>query len=235
MYRALPIFIPEPIAFGQYKVQSPMCHFYIQQFVEMDVTSAPDPAEFTSKLADFHRNSVNPTGKFGYQVSTCDGRVKNEVAWKNTWPELYTQLIEGKFKLDIAANGPWPEYERAFKQIIDKVIPHLLVGLKSEGEPIKPCLIHGDLWDGNMGIRMDTGESITFDASSYYAHNEMEFGQWKLEIATHLRSDIYTRHYLQNYPAAEPVEEFDDRVRLYSLRGGINYSSGHPQSTLRIS
>ena len=44
---------------------------------------------------------------------------------------------------------------------------------------MKPSLIHADLWEGSTGTAYDTGEIILFDAGSYYAHNEMEIGDWR--------------------------------------------------------
>jgi protein-ribulosamine 3-kinase len=228
IYKTMPGFLPEPFGFGRYKVQSPAIYFYLSEFVDMDVTSPPDPAEFTSKLTQLHKKSTSPTGKFGFQVVTCDGKMAHKVDWEDNWAVFYRNLLLGVCKLDEETNGPWPELERATKQVTEKVVPRLLGNLD-----IKPCLIHGDLWEGNMGIRMDTGESTLFDAGSYFAHNEMELGHWRVEFASHFRAEVYTRHYVQNYPAAEPVHEFDDRVRLYSLKAAINYSAGHPGSFLR--
>lgn len=84
-----------------------------------------------------------------------------------------------------------------------------------------------------MGVNRETGNSLLFDAGSYFAHNEMELGHWRCEFSSVFGSELYTRHYLLNYPAAEPANEFDDRNRLYSLKGAINYSAGHPGSSLR--
>ena len=39
---------------------------------------------------------------------------------------------------------------------------------------IKPCLLHGDLWSGNVGT-VD-GEPCIFDPACYYGHHEAEFG-----------------------------------------------------------
>lgn len=36
-----------------------------------------------------------------------------------------------------------------------------------------------------------------------------------------------------HYPPAQPVEEFDDRNRLYSVKGALNYSAGHPGCIVR--
>jgi hypothetical protein len=60
-----------------------------------------------------------------------------------------------------------------------------------------------------------------------------EMGIWRCEFSSVFRSEEYKKHYLLAYPAAEPVAEFDDRNRLYSLKPDINYSAGHPGTSLR--
>lgn len=98
--------------------------------------------------------------------------------------------------------------------------------LQSDGRQIQASLIHGDLWEGKVGTHMETGDIVLYDAGSYYAHNEMELGEWRAEWGQHLRAKIYARDYLRNFPAADPIEEFDDRNRLYSLKYSLNYSAG---------
>ncbi|KAI1087198.1 Fructosamine kinase-domain-containing protein [Rostrohypoxylon terebratum] len=233
IYNTMPDFIPEPIGYGQYKDPDSAAHFYLAEFVDMDVTTVPDPAEFTSRLAHLHKISQSPTGMFGFHIQTCDGDRAHVVDWQPSWTAFYQNLFLGVCKLDLKKNGHWEEYERAIQQIAWKVIPRLLGPLEADGRKIKPCLIHGNLWEGNMGINMETGDSLLFDASSYYAHNEMELGHWRCEFSSVFRSAAYKKHYLRYYPATEPIEEFDDRNRLYSLKGAINYSAGHPGTILR--
>ena len=233
IHKLMPEFIPVPFGFGKYKAANLPTYFYLSEFIDMDVESAPDPEEFCAKLAAMHRDSKSPNGKFGYHVQTCDGKMAHTVDWEANWADFFRNLFVGVCILDLKTNGSWPELERAAAQIADKVIPRLLGVLQADGRQIKPAIIHGDLWEGNMGINMETGESILFDAGSYFAHNEMELGHWRCEFSSVFRAKIYTRHYLRNYPAAEPADEFDDRNRLYSLKGAINYSAGHPGSNLR--
>jgi fructosamine-3-kinase len=233
IYAVMPDFIPRPLGYGKYKSQSQETYFYLSDFVDMDMTTAPDPAEFTARLARMHQASRSPTGKFGFHVPTCDGDRAHAVDWQESWAVFYRNLFLGVCELDIKQNGPWPEYEHAIHQVAWKVIPRLLEPLQADGRELKPRLIHGDLWEGNMGINKETGHSLLFDAGSYWAHNEMELGHWRCEFSSVFRSTAYTIQYLQNYPAAEPVDEFDDRNRLYSLKGAINYAAGHPGSTLR--
>ncbi|KAL9069431.1 MAG: hypothetical protein Q9157_006158, partial [Trypethelium eluteriae] len=233
IHELMPGFVPEPLGFGRYKLKKPATWFYLCEFIDMDLETAPDPVDFTAKVSELHKTSRSPTGKFGFHVTTCDGKIPHVVTWEENWANFFARLLTCVCKLDLETNGPWPEFERATAQIVTKVVPRLLGDLQTEGRQIKPCLIHGDLYEGNVGINIEMGDSILYDVGSYYAHNEMDLGQWRLEFSSVFRSKLYTHHYLQNYAAAEPTDEFDDRNRLYSLEGTINYSAGHPGSSLR--
>lgn len=233
IYELMPDFIPEPLGCGRFKTNNPACYFYLYEFVDMDMTTAPDPNEFASILAAMHRSSQSPTGKFGFHTTTGDGKARHTVDWQHSWADFYRALFLNVCKLDRETNGIWPELERAVELVAYKVIPCLLGILQQDGWSIKPCIIHGDLWDGNMGINVATGKTVLFDAGSYYAHNEMELGHWRCEFSSVFRDPVYIQSYLQHYSAAEPVEEFDDRNRLYSIKGTMNYSAGHPGSSLR--
>jgi hypothetical protein len=55
IYRLMPGLIPQPFAYGKYKTAPPVTYFFLSEFIDMDVTTAPDPVEFTSKLAELHK------------------------------------------------------------------------------------------------------------------------------------------------------------------------------------
>lgn len=40
------------------------------------------------------------------------------------------------------------------------------------GFAVEPLLVHGDLWYAHAGIDVGSGESLIFDACSFYGHNE---------------------------------------------------------------
>lgn len=190
IHSIMPDFIPQPFGFGKFKAQrTPAAtYFYLSAFIDMDVTTAPDPEEFMGRLAELHTTSRSPTGQFGFSVVTYDGNIPHTVKWESTWAAFFSNLLRGACAIDAANNEPWPELERATRQLIEVVVPRLLGSLRHKGglDPIKPCLIHGDLWEGNRGIAKATNSSVVYDASSYFAHNEMEFGNW--------RSQLYETH-----------------------------------------
>ena len=74
--------------------------------------------------------------------------------------------------MSIERGGPWPGLEGLDTAMIDKVIPRLLRPMETGGRSIKPSLVHGDLWCGNVAVDSATGRPLIYDPASFYAHNE---------------------------------------------------------------
>jgi len=131
---------------------------------------------------------------------------------------------------DIKANERWPEYERVGETIISDVFPRLIGALERDGRNIKPCFIHGDLWEGNTGISNKGRKMMLFDAGSHYAHNETEVADWRCPYNKVIRK-IYTETYQRMWGnlMSETVEEWDDRNRMYSVYHDIMFSVNHMQ------
>ncbi|KAF2435950.1 hypothetical protein EJ08DRAFT_580000 [Tothia fuscella] len=225
--------VPKAIGRGDYHDGESQVYFFLGAFHDMDLSTAPEPASFTSKIAELHSKGKSPSGKFGFMVPTVLGIFERTVKWETSWATCFANQLTDVIGYDNETNGPWPEYDAACRQVIDVVIPKLLGALQSDGRNIEPALIHGDLWEQNIGIDMETGETIVFDPGSTYAHNEMEFGTWRCSWAYYFNSPIYMRHYQRHIEPSEPVDEWDDRNRLYSLHPYLNDSAGHPGSVSR--
>lgn len=126
--------------------------------------------------------------------------------------------------MDAEACGPWSELKRTADQVASKIVPWLLSSLVWQGKPIKPSLIHDVLWDTNVET-FGAGNPIIYDAGSYYTHNEMEMEIWRVIYAEKLGQSSYREAYLRLYPPARPVDKWDDRNRLYSLKCNLNRSA----------
>lgn len=229
----IPGSVPKAVGWGVYNASSVKTYFYLGDFVDMDLDAAPEPIELTTQIAELHRKGKSPNGLFGFPVATVCGRMQRTVKWEESWANSFANQLKDVIKYDNETNGVWPEFDAACKQLLDNVIPRLLGALQSEGREITPTLIHGDLWEQNIGIDMETGNQILFDAGSVYAHNEMEFGTWRCTWALHFRQPIYQRLYQRHLEPSEPAEEWDDRNRLYSMHPYLNDSAGHPGSFSR--
>ena len=230
---AAPGLAPDPVAWGTYDVGAQEYFFYLSNYHDMDLSAAPDPVTFADRVAEFHGNGKSPTGMFGFPVPTVIGIMERTVIWEKSWARSFTNQLKDVIRYDNDTNGLWPELEAACDQLIQFVIPRLLGALQSEGRDITPALVHGDLWEQNVGIDMETGEIIAFDPGCTYAHNEMEFGTWRCSWAFHFNSPVYMRMYQRQIEPSEPVDEWDDRNRLYSIHPYLVDSAGHPGSQSR--
>ncbi|KAI1266053.1 Fructosamine kinase-domain-containing protein [Xylariaceae sp. FL1019] len=220
---AVPGLAPKPFGWGKFDESE--THFIVMEFLDMEV-ALPEPIQFCQAVAEMHIRSHSPTGKFGFHLPTCQGRHIQANEWDTSWCRYFTELLTVFFDTDLSVNGPWKEYEDAFENLKTTAIPQLLEPLQSDGRVLKPCLVHGDLWEENTGTRRDTGELVIYDASVMYAHNEYELGMWRCEH-TKLGAS-YIEQYLRHIPPSQPRDQFDDRVCLYSIKFYLAHSSGWP-------
>lgn len=203
IHNVAPNFAPEPFAWGHYRKEGPETYFLLAEFREVG-EQPPDPIKFTARLAELHRRSVSPTGKFGFHITTCHAKLTQITnRWDDSWEALYRDQLAHQIRMDEEKHGIWPEFQHVCRLTLEKVIPRLLRPLQSEGRSIKPCLVHGDLWDENTATDMNTGEPFIFDAGAMYAHNEYELGNWRAP-RHRLSNKSYVRNYKRNFPVSEP-------------------------------
>ena len=232
LYRTAPNFVPKPYTWGKLNVSNPEMYYFICDFIEM-TNENPDPAQLCTKLVQMHQRSKSPTGKFGFHLNTCQGNLPQQTTWNSSWVEFYIQLVKGAMQLNRQRNGTWKNLEQLVDRLITHVVPRVLGPLEADGRVVKPTLIHGDLWDGNVGIGCEDGEIYVFDASVYYAHNEMEIAMWRGKCNKFLSAKVYLNAYLSRMGVSEPVEQFDDRNRIYSCYMTLHESACHNGSSFR--
>ena len=225
LYKTMPNLVPKPHSWGKYTNAARDTYFFISQFVNM-IDRLPEPNQLCSKLAALHQNSLSPTGKFGFHVTTFQGRIPQAVGWEESWTTFFCRLLQHVIQLDFEANGYWDELDQLEEKILSEIVPRLLGALERDGRAVKPSLIHGDLWEGNTGTFCETGDVYLFDAAAFYAHDELEIGNWRCHY-NNIHREVYTKTYLQHSIPSEPREEWDDRNRLYCIYYNIIYSVNH--------
>ena len=75
------------------------------------------------------------------------------------------------------SQGPDKELRDLFRQTMTKVVPRLLRPLETGVRQIKPSLVHGDLYSGNVSVDVEDGRPVLYDATCLYAHNECKTSQ----------------------------------------------------------
>lgn len=133
---------------------------------------------------------------FGFPVPTYGGRLPMLHPVCDTWRDLFTRVLTTAWEAEEATQGVDEEMRVLRGRMMDKVVPRLLRPLEEEeddddegegegeGEKTRtamttkkkkklvPRLVHADLWHGNVGVDVQTGRPIIFDAVATYAHNE---------------------------------------------------------------
>ena len=231
IYKTLPSLVPKPITWGMFRLPTVDTYFLLCDFIDMD-NRLPDPARLCSRITELHRKSVSPTGKFGFHIPTCHGKFKQFLEWDGNWASFFGKMLADALRLDNETNEHWPELDSVAERTLLRVIPRLLGALQTEGREIKPCLIHGDLWEGNIGIAYEDNQIKIFDAGAYYAHNEMEVGMWRC-VRHKINAKAFTRQYLRAFPPSEPVDEWDDRNRIYCVKMNMIHSAHHKGDIVR--
>ncbi|KAK7753406.1 hypothetical protein SLS62_004697 [Diatrype stigma] len=204
LHALAPDLVPKPIARGKLKesesaIASPegaggraTTYFLITEFKNFTSSNVlPDAAKLGARLAALHRRSAltmlggtstsTSGGRFGFGIQTYDGSRTQAVGWQDRWTPFFAQLLAEAYRQDTEANGTWPELEAAYQRVQSHLIPRLIGALEADGRSVTPVLIHGDLWDRNVGVEQNTSDPWIFDCGVYYAHHEMELGIWRAE------------------------------------------------------
>lgn len=231
LYEVSPNFVPRPVGWGTYKADE-NAHFYLAEFVDM-IDEHPDMPSFCSALAKLHKDSMKTSnGLFGFHVVTYSGSMYQAVDWTSSWEELWINSVKTYAAQEREVHGPSEELDKLLPLYYTKVCARLLRPLQSGGRMIKPVLIHGDIWYGNIATKASDGQPISFDPSVFWAHNECE---WKLVRCSHnalmgiidelVTMDIpryrmgrqWMREYHRHFPISAPEEDYDDRMRCYGM------------------
>ncbi len=122
-------------------------------------------------IAEIHLNSnkKKPT-KFGYSVPGFIGTTKQLNGWESSWADCFIKLrIEPQ--LTLLNDGLISVNLR--NRIKSRIRDHL-----SDHDPMN-CLIHGDLWSGNISTGKNN-KGIIFDPSCWWADSEIDIAMSRL-------------------------------------------------------
>ena len=231
IHNAVPSLCPQSFGHGQFESQT-QTSFLVTDFLHLTSRSVSKPRALAEKLAKLHTTPAPiPAGyekpMFGFPVTTCCGDTPQNNSFKESWAEFYAEnrliaILEQSEK----NNGQEKELRQLVKETASIVTPRLLSDKHlNNGKGITPVVVHGDLWSGNASVGVigsDKGEpeDVIFDSSACYAHNEYELGIMKMFGGF---GGSFLKHYHELCPKTEPVDEYEDRVKLYELYHHLNH------------
>ena len=175
-----------------------------------------------AKLARLHSTpapQVDRCRVFGFPVKTCCGDTPQDNSYKTSWAEFFAQnrllFILGRSEI---ANGKDAELSELIHETVDKVVPRLVGDERlNGGKGILPVVVHGDLWSGNKGYGGIAGreaEDVVYDPSACYAQSEYDLGI--MNMFGGFGKDFWDEYHAL-VPRLDPVEEYEDRLKLYEL------------------
>jgi protein-ribulosamine 3-kinase len=200
-----------------------------------------------AKLAKLHTTPApipetydNPM--FGFPVTTCCGDTPQDNSYKESWADFYAEnrllfILQRSQK----SNGTDKEMRSLVETTASKVVPRLIGDDHiNNGKGITAVVVHGDLWSGNASVGVigsDQGEpqDIAYDSSACYAHSEFDLGIMKMFGGF---GASFMKEYHELCPKSKPVDEYEDRVKLYELYHHLNhyamFGGGYKSGAVRI-
>jgi protein-ribulosamine 3-kinase len=196
------------------------------------VSRSSKALSLAAKLAKLHTTPAPiPEGYekpiFGFPVTTCCGDTPQDNSYKESWAEFFAEnRLRFIMRRAERSSGSDKELRTLVETTASKVVPRL-IGDKhlNNGTGIIPVVVHGDLWSGNAGVGVvgsDHGEpeDVIFDPSACYAHNEYDLGIMKMFGGF---GGSFLKEYHELCPKTEPIDEYEDRVKLYELYHHLNH------------
>ena len=158
------IIVPKVINYFEYQ----NTEFLLLEWIDIDNLNQK---KLGAGIAEIHLNSNRKnSNKYGYPIPGFIGTTKQVKGWETNWVDCFINLrIEPQLSLlkhcSLSIN--------LINNIKSKIKVHL-----SDHIPMN-CLIHGDLWSGNIG----TGhfeKGIIFDPSCWWADSEIDIAMSRL-------------------------------------------------------
>ncbi|KAI9924565.1 hypothetical protein ASPWEDRAFT_111941 [Aspergillus wentii DTO 134E9] len=238
---SVPGFCPRALAWGPLEEGNGKSFFLATEFLDLGVGGNRTGQSLAQRLGQLHSTpapSDPQTGKrrFGFPVPTFCGDTKQPNKFHDSWADFYAnERLLTILETSEQRNGK----DGALRDLVEKttrtVVPallgdgHLGYDRNGNGEGITPVVIHGDLWSGNadQGKIVGSGRKedeqvgeVVYDPSAVYGHSEFELGI--MNMFGGFGSSFFSAYH-KVVPKTEPVEEYEDRVRLYELYHHLNH------------
>ena len=158
------------------------------------------------QLAQMHYETSH--GQFGWQHDNFIGSTIQPNHWSSNWTRFFSdQRIAWQLQLLSERSIMLGNIEHITQVCHDALLHH----------QVTPCLVHGDLWQGNTGF---TGEqAMIFDPACYYGDREVDIAM--TELFGQFPDDFY-----QGYQAEYPLDDgYGQRKLVYNFYHILNHAN----------
>lgn len=221
LFRTGTVRVPEVFETG--KLSNVNASFILMEKLQMQ--SVFGMSQLGSAIAKLHlATPVLPeasAGKFGFQIDNTIGSTPQPNGWMDDWVDFYR---ERRLRHQALLTG-----DSEIIKMTDKLCENLDSFFDDIRNDIKPSLIHGDLWSGN--ISGCDGDVVIFDPASYYAHHEADFGMsWCASL-----TPKFWESYRKLIPEAPGFRKRQPLYQLYHYMNHLNlFGGGYYRAVISI-
>ncbi|WP_334332572.1 fructosamine kinase family protein [Companilactobacillus sp. HBUAS59544] len=184
---------PKVIRIGTFKG----CGYLIQNFIEFGQGSQFELGQMVAKLHQKH------APKFGLDNDVLNAKNPKINTWQTNWGKFFIEQRLEVLLDKVKAKGYWNNYRQDLFDKFEKRVSDFY-----QENPVKPSLLHGDLWNGNVAFTK-TGSPILFDPDVFYGNREMD-------IAMTLLFGGFNADFYQGYESVYPLtKDWQKRIPWY--------------------
>lgn len=192
--------VPEPVCVGQNANAAFLCMTWLD--LRPDIEHGP----LGEAIALLHE----PIGQqFGGEKNNFIGSTVQHNGWSDNWADFFWEKrLEPQIYqiLEVASTFP----ESALEPLKEKVLGLL------EAYDFTPSLVHGDLWNGNVGTTVE-GKPAIFDPAVYWGHSETDLALAQLFGG-------FSEDFFDAYESVRPpLQGEEDRQLIYQLYHLLNH------------
>lgn len=166
-------------------------------------------------LGQLHRSSQGGVEAYGFEQDTFIGAWRQDNARRDDWLDFYIeQRLRPLFKAAVAVSsalaGP---ALRSLTTIAAQALRPLFVGAD-----LRPCLLHGDLWRGNLRLAASDSAAVLLDPATFWGHSELDIATLRVLEGCNDGDTLDVQAFLDGYYMHMPrAEGCSLRVELYAL------------------
>ncbi len=175
----------------------------------IDIRSSFDQRKCGHQLAQLHLNTES--GRYGLDLDNYIGSTPQYNTWHTDWISFFRDMrLQPQIELAIRNNRCGSDRKQKLDQLLNRLEDWL------GAIPRKACLLHGDLWAGNV-IGDEHSNPVLIDPAVYYGDREAD-------LAFTQMFGGFSQAFYQAYHETYPLEPgYQDRFEIYNIYHILNH------------
>jgi len=205
-------YYPKPIMFEKSvsELKQTYC-MLVMEYFELSSINSGSAVLLGESLAKQHNIHSD---RYGWECDNFIGTTPQTNEWNESWSVFFReQRLAPQLALAVSKG-----LNASTVSLVDLVIENLSIYFDStDTAVIKPSLLHGDLWSGNLATIQDSREPLFYDPAPYFGDPEVDIAMTKL--FGQLPDSFY-----QAYHRVHPVRRGQsERAKTYDLYHLLNH------------